>query len=219
MESSPNDDSLLLGSMADLGWIYSEEPNRAEGFDDRVLATSSAQLGAQHPITLAALSRLANKFRGQRRFQAAEEMQVQALWIRERVLGADHQDTLTSMTNLAVISTDQGRLNEAEELQVKVLETQRRVLGAEFPSMLTNMRNLVNTFTRQGRSKKAEETIMPVLEIEKRVLGGEISPRWPAWAIWRRHSQIRDDTTKQRRCKCKSWGFERGCWEQTIKTR
>lgn len=149
MESSPNDEPLLLDSMADLGWIYSEEPSRAEGFDDRVLATSSAQLGAHHPITLAAMSRLANKLRGQKRFDAAEQMQVQALWIRERVLGADHRDTLTSMINLAVIFTDQGRLNEAEELQVKVLETQRSVLGAELPSMLTNMRNLVNTFTRQ----------------------------------------------------------------------
>jgi hypothetical protein len=52
----------------------------------------------------------------QGKYEQAEEMHRQELWLSETVLGKKHPDTLMSMSNLANVLNDQVRHEQAEEM-------------------------------------------------------------------------------------------------------
>ena len=79
-------------------------------------------LGAKHPETLISMGNLASTYWNQRRWEEAEELEVQVLETSKRVLGAEHPDTLSSMVNLAYTLKDQHRGDEAMELMTSCLE-------------------------------------------------------------------------------------------------
>ena len=57
-------------------------------------------LGAEHPSTLSCIANLGIALRGQGKHAEAEQLQRQALQLKEQVLGAEHPSTLKSMDNL-----------------------------------------------------------------------------------------------------------------------
>ncbi|KAI9860963.1 MAG: hypothetical protein M1813_005642 [Trichoglossum hirsutum] len=106
-------------------------------------------------------------------YQAAQEMGLSALGVREAILGAEHPETLNSINGLGMVLGWQGKYIEAEAMHRRALEAKERVLGPEHPSTLTSMANLASTFWNQGRWKEAEELEVQVMETRKRVLGEE----------------------------------------------
>lgn len=60
----------------------------------------------------------------QGRYRAAEQMDQQALQLRQKVLGLEHPHTPTSMNNLAAAVSGQGKYVEAEQ----TLEFRKKVL-------------------------------------------------------------------------------------------
>ena len=75
-------------------------------------------LGTEHPATLISMVNLALTYRHLGKLNEAEELEIEALEIREKILGLDHPSTLTSMNNLAWTWRNQGR-DEAIALMEK----------------------------------------------------------------------------------------------------
>ncbi|KAH0556924.1 hypothetical protein GP486_005284, partial [Trichoglossum hirsutum] len=78
-------------------------------------------------------------------YQAAQEMDLNALEAREATLGAEHLETLNSINSLGVVLALQGKYIEAEAMYRRALEGEERVLGEEHPDTLTSMANLAST--------------------------------------------------------------------------
>ena len=73
---------------------------------------------------------LASTYRIQGRWNEAENLEVQVMYMRKKLLGAEHPDTLMGMANLASTYRHQGRWNEAEQLDVEVMVLRKKLLGA-----------------------------------------------------------------------------------------
>ncbi len=93
--------------------------DEAETLELRVMETSRAKLGPEHPSTLASINNLASTYRDKGRWEEAEKLLVQVVETSRTKLGPDHPDTLTSMGNLASTYGKQGRWAEAETLEVQ----------------------------------------------------------------------------------------------------
>ncbi|MEW8702013.1 MAG: toll/interleukin-1 receptor domain-containing protein [Candidatus Thiodiazotropha sp.] len=107
------------------------------------------------------------------RYEESEQLDRQALGIRQRVLGEEHPSTATSYNNLACNLHAQGRYKEAEPLYRQALEIRQRVLGEEHPSTAASYNNVAFNLDAQGHSKEAEPLYRQALEIRQRVLGEE----------------------------------------------
>lgn len=75
------------------------------------------------------MANLASTYWNQGRWEAAEELQTDAMEARKKKLGADYPDTLTSMHNLAFAWKEQGRDEEAIRLMHECVLSLTRVLG------------------------------------------------------------------------------------------
>jgi len=115
-------------------------------------------------------SLLATIYMHQRRWDEAEQLQVQIIETNKRVRKADHPFTLVSIVNLAEIYRGQRCWDEAEKLLVQVIETMKRVLGPDHPDTLISMANLAGTYKNQERWNEAEKLLVQVIETTKRVL-------------------------------------------------
>ncbi|CAI7637422.1 unnamed protein product [Penicillium pancosmium] len=128
-------------------------------------------LGAEDKTALQSTEMLAIAYRSQRRWEEAEQLQVQVIETRKTKLGHDHPDTLNSMHNLASTYRKQGRWEEAEQLFVQVMETTKAKLGEDHPDTLMSMHNLASTYGVQGQWEKAEQLFVQVIETTKAKLG------------------------------------------------
>ena len=89
------------------------------------------QRGSDHPDTLTIMGSLAWTYRGQERFQEAEELNRKALSRRLEILGSEHPKTQLTMGTLA---EDYGLLHKwerARELQRQVVEARQSTLGVQ----------------------------------------------------------------------------------------
>ncbi|KAJ5510416.1 Tetratricopeptide-like helical [Penicillium expansum] len=128
-------------------------------------------LGDEHEDVIDSTLMLALSFWLEGRWEAAEQLQLQATQICKTKLGEDHHTTLRSIANLAVTFSDQGRWKEAEDLQAQVMKTCKIKLGEDHPDTVTSMANLAATFANQGRWKEAEDLQVQVIKTRKIKLG------------------------------------------------
>ncbi|KAI9777133.1 MAG: hypothetical protein M1839_009089 [Geoglossum umbratile] len=156
-------------------WYTSEMGNyqAAQEMGLSALEAREATLGAEHPETLASISRLGSVLRGQGKYEEAEAMHRRALEAKERVLGEEHPDTLTSINNLGSVLERQGKYEEAEAMHQRALEGYEKVLGLEHPDTLTGINNLGLVLSRQGKYEEAEAMHRWALETREKVLGLE----------------------------------------------
>jgi tetratricopeptide (TPR) repeat protein len=103
-----------------------------------------------------------------RKWNTAEELEMQALDISERVLGSGNILTLASLYNLSLIYWEQGRWSEVEELLIQVLDIKKKTLGEQHPETLSNMTNLATLYRKQHRQEEAEKLEIQVLEARKK---------------------------------------------------
>ena len=88
-------------------------------------------LGAEHPGTIKSKHTLAWAYRGQGRYQEADELYAQVLDSRKKLLGEQHPDTLVSRHCLACTFQRPGRYLEADELELHLLDLREKTLGEE----------------------------------------------------------------------------------------
>ncbi|PLB41722.1 uncharacterized protein BDW47DRAFT_115022 [Aspergillus candidus] len=142
--------------------------NDAEPLFQEVHEKRAARLDKTDLKMLKSMVNLVNIYWSQKRWNEAEELNIQVLNNRKITRGLEHPETLdnmslehpetlTRMSNLAGIYRSQGRWKETEELLIQVLDTRKTTLGLEHPETLTSMANLASIYSSQGQLKKAEE--------------------------------------------------------------
>ncbi len=77
-------------------------PERAIALFTKARTTFTAELGPDHPDTLASMSNLAIGYHDTGQYDRALKLNEATLALRKAKLGPDHPDTLSSMNNLAV---------------------------------------------------------------------------------------------------------------------
>ena len=95
---------LIEGAIrATLGVTYSflGEPQLAIEQHTRACALALANLGPNHPHTLASQNHLANAYNADGQFDKAIQILEETYNVQRAALGAHHADTLTTMNNLA----------------------------------------------------------------------------------------------------------------------
>ncbi len=148
---------------------YAEAAPAAEG----TVTAAEFALGADHPVTLASVSNLADLYYAQRRYAEAEPLYTRALAGFERVLGPDHPDTLRIARTLAAMYADQRRYDEAANFHKRTVEAEERLLGKEHPDTLKSLMKLGYLTWKNGRYNEAGDIYGRVLEPAERVFGKE----------------------------------------------
>ena len=87
------------------------------------------------------MNNLAELYRKQGKYEAAEPLYVDALAMRKKLLGEEHPDVAQSMNNLAALYRIQGKYEAAEPLYVDAIKILETVLGNEHPWTITVRNN------------------------------------------------------------------------------
>ncbi len=142
---------LLLGrTLRELG----DRPKAVEVME-RARATRAAQLGADHPDTIAAMNDLAVACLDADRLPEAIVLLKQ---VRDHLIvrqGIDHPDTLTVSHNLAGAYRVTGDLSQAITLHQQVRDAWLKKEGPEHRSTLTAMEGLSTAYRSAGRLTEA----------------------------------------------------------------
>jgi tetratricopeptide (TPR) repeat protein len=145
----------------------------AEPLQEAALRTRRAELGDDHPDTLASISKMGALLESQGKLDEAEPYYRAALEGRRRVLGDQHLDTLSSVNNMGFLLHRQRKFAEAERYYREGLEGLRHALGDDHPNTLTSINNLGALLEGQGKFAEAEIYLCEGLEGLRRVLGNE----------------------------------------------
>lgn len=140
---------------------------------EAALSTRRAELGDDHPDTLASIDDMGNLLMQMGEFDDAYAHCREALAGRRRVLGDEHPSTLESLNNIGYLLQAQGKLDEAEPFYREALEKKRVVLGDDHPDTLISINNMGFLLQNQGRLDEAETYYREALEARRRVLGDD----------------------------------------------
>jgi non-specific serine/threonine protein kinase/serine/threonine-protein kinase len=130
-----------------------------------------AELGEDHPGTLAAKHSLATTLDALGRKREAEAMLRDVVERRRRLEGADKPETLLAEQALVLVLLALDRAAEAEPLQRHVLETRRRTLGDDHLDTLAAMHNMAPVVAAVGRLEESEALYRAAAEGRDRALG------------------------------------------------
>ncbi len=143
----------------------------ATPLQEAALDTRRAELGVDHPDTLASIDNMGYVLYLQSKLVESEPYFRQALEGRRRVLGDDHPDTLRSIGHMAWLLESQRKPAEAEGFCREALDGRRRVLGDDHPNTLTSINDMGALLQAQGKLAEAEPYYRESLEGHRRVLG------------------------------------------------
>ncbi|MGE4073849.1 MAG: tetratricopeptide repeat protein [Lysobacterales bacterium] len=155
-------------TLMDLGLLERSMEPTAEALKIR-----QAELGPDHPDTLASEDAIGTLLQNQGKLAEAEPHLRAALAGRRRVLGEEHTDTIDSINNLGLLVHLQGRFDEAEPLYLEALDKYRRTLGPNDPSTLQMLNNLGGMLRDQGKIAEAEPYWREALEKRRQQLGDD----------------------------------------------
>jgi tetratricopeptide (TPR) repeat protein len=127
---------------------------------EQVLVTLKAQLGLDHPDTLACINNLARTYWICGQHDRALPLQEQALAASKAKLGLDHPDTLWYMNDLAVTYWSAGKLARSIALFEETLPLRTTKLGKYHPGTIATLANLGVNYRDAGRLQEA----LPLLE-------------------------------------------------------
>jgi tetratricopeptide (TPR) repeat protein len=142
---------LALDLLAELD----DSAPRAIAIAEALIADLEHLLGASHPDTLNARSRLAAAYQDAGWVAEAIKLFGQTLTDRERRLGPDDPDTMRSRSDLARAYREAGRVADAVPLVEQTLAARERLFGADHPSTLASRNNLASAYRATGRPAEA----------------------------------------------------------------
>ena len=100
-------------------------------------------------------SNLAEIYSRQKKWEEAENLQLEALGIRKRTLGMNNLATVQCMSSLGWTYAQHGHFQEAKMLQLQVLESRIRLQGATHPDTIHILGNLAETVSKLGEMDDA----------------------------------------------------------------
>ncbi|PKV94266.1 tetratricopeptide repeat protein [Amycolatopsis echigonensis] len=136
-----------------------------------VHAEWTAELGEDHPDTLAVANRLAGCLIGTTDHAEARDLLAELLPRVSRVLGEDDPLTLTVANNLCVVYLRLNEYERAREQTEDVLARSRRALGPDALGTLRTTGNLVQIHLRLGDRASALAVLEDLLPRCRRALG------------------------------------------------
>ena len=142
-----------------------------------------------------ALSRLADLYRVQARYEESEPLYRRAIAIEEARRGTEHPRMAQVLNNLALVYRAQGFYAQAEPLCRRALAIAERAHGGEHPLTAAAVGNLLTVYLAQHRFSEAGPLFRRSVAIKERLLG----PNHPALAASLSNyaaflRQIRNDT-------------------------
>ncbi len=151
-------DPLVVAKLQDrLGATYLGlgHAAKAESLFTKARATRAAELGADHPLTLASANHLAVAFEAVGKRSEAIDLFEQVRDAQVKKLGADHLDTLGTMHSLGVAYWFAGRPIEAIALLEPVRDAQVKKLGDDHPDTLGTVGSLAGAYLAAGKKSEA----------------------------------------------------------------
>jgi serine/threonine protein kinase len=139
----------------------------------RSYQTRAAQLGADHPDTLATRNNLAVAYMTAGRTSEAIPLLQATLKGRQSKLGPGASDTLRSRDNLASAYYAAGRTPEAIGIDEETLKTRERKLGPDAPDTLANRNNLAANYHAAGRYNEASALLESTVAIQEAKIGSD----------------------------------------------
>jgi serine/threonine protein kinase len=138
---------------------------------ERSVQLYEANLGADHPDTLASKSSLSYLYGAQANYDLAEPLAREVVKSRTARLEADHPDTLASKNILAQMYRAQKKYDQAEPLYLQVVQADMAKLGAHHIETLRAKNNLAALYRDQGLFEKAEPLYEEVVQAQTLKLG------------------------------------------------
>lgn len=150
-------------------YFYLREPQLAIKQSSLARTLALANLGPNHPRTLACQNHLANAYLAAGEFDKAVQLLEDTYTIQRTTVGAHHTDTLGTMNNLAAAYRSAGHLDKALPIYEEVLQARKETLGSHDPNTLTSINNLAGAYKESGRvgeSIAALEQALPWMKEE-----------------------------------------------------
>jgi len=148
-----------------------EHGQYAEALKLYTLAIEEAEkFGPSDPRLATSLNNLAELYRTQGKYDAAEPLYKRSLAIYEKALGPDHPNVATSLENLANLYHVQGDYAKAEPLYKRSLAIREKALGPDHPNVATSLENyakFLRATNRQTEAEKLEERAAAIRKAKK----------------------------------------------------
>jgi tetratricopeptide (TPR) repeat protein len=138
------------------------------------LKEKAAAAGAAADLSIGWLN-LAEIYRLESNFEAAEPLYKKSLEEARKELGPDHPELAIHMSQLAVLERDTGRLAEAERQFGAAAAHLERTVGADHPLLAQTLVDLAEVEVARGRPQQAVEAAARALAIRKAALGADHS--------------------------------------------
>ena len=119
----------------------------------------------------AAMDQLARTYMDQVEYEAAEDLYLRSLRVREEALDPADREIATALNNLFVLYSRMGRLAEAEPLARRATSIWEKVYGHDHPEYAAAVMNMATMYDDWGQPDKAERLYLEAMEIQERVLG------------------------------------------------
>ncbi|MFO0872242.1 MAG: serine/threonine-protein kinase [Pirellulales bacterium] len=158
----------IAGTLWDLGLHDAAVTPQTQALDTR-----RRWLGAEHPLTLASMTKLGTILQAQGKLVEAEPVVREALALQRQRLGVEHAETLHTMQELGWNLGQQGRQAEALTLLSETLAIRRRLLGVENGLTLTVMGYTADVALAMGDQEQAESLYREAAETARRRYGDD----------------------------------------------
>jgi tetratricopeptide (TPR) repeat protein len=138
-----------------VGYVFHEEPAKAEPFLLDNLDRARRVLGEKHPITMNLTSLAAGDFRMLNQLEKAEALALRTLELRRSALGEDHPMTVGSICILANIYVRQQQFDQAGLLTEQALTFSRRLPLEKSVFLAGHLSDLGWAYLEQGDLARA----------------------------------------------------------------
>jgi len=160
--------AILLG---DIAILPAQTGNRDEviGLLRQAIAVN-ARIGSAEDIWVAR-ERLADILTGEKRYQDAEPLLLEALADLAKQKAPAPALLAAGLNNLAVLRFHQERYKESVDLQQQSIRIYETALGKENPSLVSALNNLAITYVKMEDFEDAEGTLQRAIDVCGKTLG------------------------------------------------
>ncbi len=146
-------------------------PDRAISLFAKARTTFAADLGPEHPDTLASMNDLASSHAAAGRNDLALKLFEETLALQKAKLGPDHPETLMGMNNLAASYAEIGQDDRALKLFEETLTLQKAKLGPDHPDTVASLEGQARCLANSGQFDRAGAILDQVVALLRKTQG------------------------------------------------
>jgi tetratricopeptide (TPR) repeat protein len=179
--SSPDKPSWIGGRYTQLGHVYLawRHFTDAEAAYKQALTLNEKAFGPEHITTAVSLHNLAESYRGQNRFAAAEPLYRRAEAIISKQAN-NSLDAATMLTNYGTFRQAKKEYAEAEQLLQRAMTIREKAWGTEDQRLLATLALLLSLYQQQRRYSDKDPVYARGIAIAEKAFG----PEHPTVANW-----------------------------------